>query len=341
MKDRWGAPRVKAALFGDKGPGGETIEKVYGPQRLEYLRRTACVYPGIVTSCSLDACLPDLGDIEVVFATWGMFPLTHAQIDHLPRLRAVFYAAGSVRHFAFPLLERGITVVSGGAANAIPVAEFTLGQILLANKGYFRNTGEYRCSGRYNSVFRGRGNFGAPVALLGAGQVGRALIELLRPFRLPILVFDPFLSEDEARSLAVEKVGLEEAFARGQVVSNHLADVPETKGLLNAPLFAALPRDATFINTGRGATVAQNDMIEALRVRPDLTALLDVTDPEPLPADSPLWKLPNAHLTSHIAGAISDEVGRIADTLLEEFEAWRDGRPLRYAVTPRMLQTMA
>ena len=78
-----------------------------------------------------------------------------------------------------------------------------------------------------------------------------------------------------------------------------------------------------------------------LRERPDLFALLDVTHPEPPAADSPLWTLPNVRLSSHIAGSIGDEVVRMADFVLDEFEAWQAGRLLRYAVTPQLLETMA
>lgn len=334
--------RPAAALFGGVGPAGETIDGVYGPERLAYLRRETRLHPEVVTSRRLDTLLPELHGVEAIFSTWGMFPLTGAQIERLPRLRAVFYAAGSVRYFARPLLERGVTVVSGWAANAVPVAEFTLAQILLANKGAYRNVQEYAAVRRRECAYIGRGNFGAPVALLGAGAIGSRVIELLRPFRLPVVVFDPFLSHKAAESLGVEKVSLAEAFAVGRVVSNHLADVPETRGLLDGRLFASMRPDATFINTGRGETVDQRDLIRVLRdERPDLTALLDVTEPEPLPDDSPLWTLPNVQITSHIAGAVGDEVGRLAETILEEFEAWRGGGPLRYAVTLPMLETMA
>jgi len=133
-----------------------------------------------------------------------------------------------VRGFARPLLRRGITVVSGWAANAVPVAEFTLAQILLANKGYFQNGRECTGTDRYRTAFRGCGNYGTTVALLGAGQIGRKTIELLRPFHLRVIVFDPFLDEVQADDLGVEKVSLEQAFGQGQVVSNHLADVPAT-----------------------------------------------------------------------------------------------------------------
>ena len=98
---------------------------------------------------------------------------------------------------------------------------------------------------------------------------------------------------------------------------------------------------AAFINTGRGATVVESDLAEVLAARPDLTALLDVTSPEPAPADSPWYALENVHLSSHIAGSGGKEVVRMADYCLEEFEAWKAGKPLRYQVTADMLATMA
>ncbi len=282
----------------------------------------------------------DLADVEVLFSTWGFPLLNDAQLDKMPKLRAVFYAAGSVQNFARPLLQRDIIVVSAWAANAVPVAQWTLAQILLANKGYHRNEREFAAT-RAGRKFRGRGNFGAPVAILGAGQIGRRVIELLQPFDLPVLVFDPFLPAEQAEKLGVEKVELDEAFARGHVVSNHLANLPATIGMLKGAHFAQMPPDATFINTGRGATVRQTEMIEVLRARPDIIALLDVTSPEPTPRDSPLWDLPNVHLTTHIAGSIGDEVVRMADYAIEEFVRWQRREPLRYAVSEDMLELMA
>ena len=325
----------KAALFGDASVVG-----VYGPERLEYLKCRTQLYPTIITPRNINTHLPELGGLEVIFSSWGMFPLTAAQLDALPSLRALFYAAGSVKCFAEPLLERGITVVSAWAANAVPVAEFTLAQILLANKGYWRNVREYECA-EHPHPFRGRGNYGANVAVLGAGQVGRRLIESLLPFHLQILVFDPFLSPEAAQRLGVEKVELAEAFARSDVVSNHLADVPQTVGLLNGTLFASMSRNATFINTGRGATVNEAELVRVLQERQDLTALLDVTDPEPCPHESPLRSLRNVQLTSHIGGSIGAEVARLAAVVLEEFDAWQAGLPLRYAVTQQQLEVLA
>ncbi|MBW3636563.1 MAG: hydroxyacid dehydrogenase [Armatimonadetes bacterium] len=328
---------TKAAFFGPT----EQIERVYAQGRREILESRADFYPHLVTEDNFEGHAPQLGDLEVIFSTWGMPALSPSQVAQLPRLGAVFYAAGSVQSFARPFLERGIGVVSGWAANGVPVAEWTLAQILLANKGYFRNEREFRAARSKKEASRGRGNFGATVSLLGAGAIGRLVVELLGPFHLQICVFDPFLSDENAVALGIKKVTLEEAFARGAVVSNHLANLPATVGMLTGTHFAAMRPHATFINTGRGATVREAEMIGVLKRRRDLTALLDVTYPEPPRLNSPLWKMENVFLTSHIAGSIGDEVVRMADYMIEEFEAWQAGKPLRYGVSLEMLETMA
>ncbi|HEX4084746.1 MAG TPA: hydroxyacid dehydrogenase [Chthoniobacteraceae bacterium] len=325
-----------ASFFGDKG----TIDAIYGMGRRERIAGLTRLHPEVITLENFDRHADALGETEVIFSTWGMPLLSGKHLDRMPRLKAVFYAAGTVRQFAGPLMERGIALVSAWQANAVPVAEFTLAQILLSTKGYFQNLSIYKSSsGRRN--FSGNGNFGEKVALLGAGAIGRKVIEMLRRHTLRILVFDPFLSEERASQLGVEKVSLEAAFAEGCVISNHLANVPETRGMLGRRLFETMRRDATFINTGRGATVDEEGMLTVLRARPDLTALIDVTIVEPPPEGSPFYTLPNLHLSSHIAGSIGDERVRLADYCIEEFLAWRSGEPLRYAVTPRMMETMA
>lgn len=328
---------IKAAFFGDN----TKIPLVYPHDRRARIAAFCAIYPETIASHNFSLHTSALSDVEVIFATWGMPALTADQIALMPELKAVFYAAGSVKAFAKPFLARGIAVVSAWAANAVPVAEFVLAQILLANKGYFRNIRDCRGPETWSTAFRGAGNFHTTVSLLGAGMIGKKVIGLLQPFCLHVLVFDPFLSQADAEHLKVEKVGLSDAFSRGMVVSNHLANVPETRGLLRREHFEAMPENAVFINTGRGATVVEDDLVAVLERRPDMTALLDVTDPEPPAAGSRLYALPNVTLSSHIAGSIGGEVARMADTAIEEFIGWREGKPLRYAVTTDMLKTMA
>lgn len=329
---------ITAAFFGnDKA----ALERVYPLDRRDTIGGSCTIHPETITARNLSRTLPSLMDVAVIFSTWGMPALTRSQIARMPKLKVVFYAAGSVKAFADPFLAQGIHVVSAWAANAVPVAEFVVAQILLANKGYFRTIRDRGSPRMRSQAFRGIGNYRTTLALLGAGMIGRKVRELTRPFCLPTIIFDPFLSEEDAAKLGVKKVSLVDAFKRGMVVSNHLADVAETKGLLGRLHFNAMRKNAVFINTGRGATVVEKELVSVFEQRPDLTALLDVTYPEPPSAESPLHELPNVILSSHIAGSIGDEVLRMADTMIEEFLAWRDGRPLRHAVTAGMLATMA
>jgi phosphoglycerate dehydrogenase-like enzyme len=267
---------------------------------------------------------------------------TSEQLDSLPNLKAVFYAAGTVQGFARPFLARGIRVVSGWRANAVPVAEFTLAQILLANKGYFRNVRENTGGGTaYRTAYRGLGNYDATVALLGAGAIARILIGLLKPFHLRVLIYDPFLPAEDAARLGVESVSLGSAFERADVVSNHLPDKDATAGLLNGNLFDRLRPGATFINTGRGRTVNESDLVETMRHRPDLTALLDVTYPEPIPLESPLLQPKNIIASTHIAGSINNEIHRMGEYCVEEMERYLRNEPLQHEVTLEMLDYLA
>lgn len=328
---------IDSAFFGD----ANAIARVYAQGRRERLQAHTQIYPHIVEAKTLADHLPRLAKTQVIFSTWGMPKLTPDQLTQLPQLQAVFYAAGSVQSFARPLLERNIMVSSAWRANGRPVAEFTVAQIVLSTKSVFRNMRQVRSREAWRNGFHGRGNFGATVALLGAGAIGRLVIELLKSYELRVIVFDPFLSDDHAAELGVEKVSLEDAFARGYVVSNHLANLPATVGMLRKDLFERMPENATFINTGRGATVDEAGMIEVLTRRPDLTALLDVTLPEPPAEGSPLYGLPNVYLTPHIAGSVGDEVIRMADYAIDEFRRWLNKEPLHHAVNMAMLETMA
>ena len=330
-------PKPKSVLIGDE----KAARQVFSAGRLERIRELTDLQGDIIPTKELAENLHRLGEIEVIFGTWTMPEFTPQILAALPKLKAVFYAAGSVGYFGRPLLEHGVTLISAWQANAIPVAEFTLAQILLATKGYFHNVAEYTTPDSLFTAHRGRGNFGETITLLGCGAIGSRVAELLKSFHLKVKVYDPYLSDERAASLNVTRVSLEDAFEEGYVVSNHLPDLPETRFSLTRPHFASMREHATFINTGRGITVDEPALVEVMQERPDLTALLDVAHPEPPLAGSPLYTTPNIHVTTHIAGSIGDEVIRMADYCLEDFLLWQNGQKPRYEVTLAQLQTMA
>lgn len=323
----------------------ETVRKVYDPETVEALKKEAGLADGCFDRAAVLAHPEAFAETEAIFSTWGMPQFTEDEIRRcFPKLRQVFYAAGTVQSFARPFLACGVRVHSAWAANAVPVAEYTVSQILLANKGFFSTAREMsrgNLAECYAAKDRYPGNYGATVGIIGAGMVGKQVIRLLKPYHLPVKVFDPFLPEETAQALGVTKCGLAELFADCQVVSNHLANNAQTRGMLNRPLFASMKPYATFLNTGRGAQVVEADLAAVLAERPDLTAILDVTDPEPPQAGHPFYALPNCILTPHIAGSSGDEVHRMAAYMLEEYRRTAAGEPGQYAVSLKMLETMA
>ena len=136
----------------------------------------------------------------------------------------------------------------------------------------------------------------------------------------------------------IGKCELHEVFERAFVVSNHLANNAQTKGMLRYDHFCRMRENAVFINTGRGAQVVEDDLVRALAERPDLTALLDVTYPEPPVENHPFYTLPNCLLTPHIAGSLGGEVVRMAEYMVDEYERLTAGVPVKYEVTLKMIQ---
>ena len=140
---------MKIALFGSNAL---QFNKVYTPAVLDRLRSYGEL-SGRLGRKDLAANTAFLAECEVAFATWGMPALTKEEIARfLPRLKAVFYAAGTVQYFARPFLESGVRVFSAYAANAVPVAEYAFAQISLAAKGYFQAAKCYRALPLYSLI---------------------------------------------------------------------------------------------------------------------------------------------------------------------------------------------
>ena len=241
-------------------------------------------------------------------------------------------------------LDKNIRLFSAFAANAIPVAEFTMAQILLANKGFFQSVRMVR-RGHYDRALEysksHTGNYDSKIGIIGAGMIGRKVIELLKDFSLHFYVYDEFLSEKAVQTLGAKKATLEEIFSECDVVSNHLANVPATVGIFKEEHFRLMKPNSVFINTGRGAQVDETGFLKVLRDRRDICALLDVTVDEPPAEGSDFYKLDNIFLTPHIAGSQANEVGRMAEYMLDEFENLLNGRPVQHEITKEKFDRMA
>ena len=326
--------------------GGNALFQVYSPEIIDFLQKNAELVIRPVSKKEILQAPETYADTAYIFTSWGMDHFTQEEIRRcLPKLKAVFYGAGSVQYFAREFLNSGVRVFSAWGANAVPVAEYTVAQILLANKGFFQACSRFTSQEtRANAAaYFGSmpGNYGCNVGIIGAGMIGKMVIRRLADYNPNVLVYDPFLSDEAAKELKATKVSLEDLFSSCQTISNHVANLPQTVGMLNAACFQKMKKNATFINTGRGAQVVEKDLIAVLKQNPDITAVLDVTDPEPPEADSELYTLPNVFLTPHIAGSAGQEVARMGEYMKDQFIKVQQNAPCEYEVTLKMLETMA
>jgi phosphoglycerate dehydrogenase-like enzyme len=286
-----------------------------------------------------------LASAEILITGWGC-PLVDASVLAVsPHLRLVAHAAGSVRGIVTDdVFKAGIQVTHAAAANALPVAEYTLAMIILANKKVLKFQQLYAASHDTGEVARLAaepvGNFRKTVGIVGASRIGRRVIELLRPFDMHVLLYDPFVSAAEAAALNVELAELDDLLARSDVVSLHAPSLPQTAGMLDRRRIALMRDGTTLINTARGALV-EHEAVEAELVSGRLHAIIDVTDPEVLPASSPLYTLDNVLLTPHVAGAMGTERSRLGAMITDEIDRYTRRLPLEQVITKDLFDRMA
>lgn len=324
---------------------GKNLKWVFSEEAISYIVENL---DGDSTIYDKESVLSNKGkfnEVRFIFSTWIIAKFSEKEIkEYFPKLECIFYAAGTVKDFAIPFLNCGVRIFSAWMANAIPVAEFVTAQIVLANVGYFSVSKAYSAGEvdeAKNRFANYNGNYGNTIGIIGAGTIGKIVITMLKAYNLDIVVFDPFLSDESAKELGVKKVSLEQLFLESNVISNHLADNDATKNILNKQLFEIMQPYATFINTGRGAQVVEEDLIEILKNREDITALLDVTVSEPPEKESEFYCLENCILTPHIAGSSGNEVHRLAQYAIDECERYLKGEESKAEIKKEMLEIMA
>ncbi len=320
-------------------------DRLFGPAARERLEAIAdVVSDDVLTEFDSHAARAVLRQTTALITGWGCPHLGAEVLDVAQELRLIAHAAGSVKgHVAEAAWDRGITVTTAAQANAIPVAEYTLAAILLSGKDAFEERAQFRLG---RSLYRRagsdatNGNYGTTVGIIGASRVGRLVLERLKAFDFRVLLADPTLGPDDAAALGADLVSLEELLAQSHVVSLHAPILPGTVGMIGAAELALMQDGATFINTARGVLVDHDALRTELRSR-RLRAVLDVTDPEPLPDDDVLYELDNVVLTPHIAGSMGNELARMGDLAVAEVERLAAGRAPAYAIDRQTLAVMA
>ncbi|GAA3532684.1 hydroxyacid dehydrogenase [Nonomuraea rosea] len=308
----------------------EHLAMLFPAAAMERLRGLADIDVSLVAERFDDPRLAEvLPRVDVLITGWGCPPLDEHLLAAAPRLRAALHSAGSVKGLVGAACwERGLLVSSAADANAVPVAEYTVGAVLLAGKGVFGLREGYRRRRTFTlgEVQATTGNYGRRVGIVGASRIGRRVIDLLAPHDLELCLYDPY-----TQVAGVRQAGLEELLSSCDIVSLHAPANDETLHMIDRDRLALMPDGAVLVNTARGSLVDTDALVAELRTG-RLSAVLDVTEPEPLPPDSPLFDLPNAFLTPHIAGSQGNELARMGAAVLDELERLIAGYPLAHQV---------
>jgi len=314
-----------------------SYDLIYGEEERADIRQLVNFQHELITADELSERPEILIDIDFIFSGWGGPVLSKDILDCAPNLKAVFYGAGSVKYMMTDAFwERQVAITSAYAANAIPVVEYTLGQILFGLKSGWQHVWQCRKEQTFSRLPMASG-YGSTVGLISLGMIGKMVAERLKTFDVKIIAYDPFVGEYPG----VDMLPLAEVFRRADVVSVHTPWLKETEGLITGELIASMKPYSTFLNTSRGAVICENEMIEVLERREDLAAVLDVTWPEPPSAGSKLYTLPNVILTPHIAGSVGPECRRMGRVMVDELKRFLAGERLLYGLTREKVALMA
>jgi len=296
-------------------------DNLFGPHRAR-LASLVDVRGGVLTEFDSDHARTLLPDAEILLAGWGCPQVDGAVLERMPRLAAVVFAGGAAGAVldTVEAVRRGIVFTNAGEGNAQAVAEYTVATIVLAGKRARYAEQIYRRGRAFvdrEAELVDTGNFGRTVGLVGASRIGRRVAQLLMPTDVRVLVYDPYVSAEEVHALGAQKVALDELLAASDIVSLHAPASAETDHMIGRREFALMRDGAVIINTARGSLIDHEAMRPHVRDG-RIDAILDVTEPEPLPADDELWSLPNVTLTPHIAGATGNELHRLGRDVVDE-----------------------
>jgi phosphoglycerate dehydrogenase-like enzyme len=305
-------------------------DKIMTPADRARLEKVApVVWTDSADALKVEAACALLADCTVGLGSWGT-PFPCAEImAAAPKLRMWEHAAGTAKKMFGPHLKgRDFTIASCKTAIADCVAEMTIGEIILGLRRLFENAAANHrvVTGKVQKSPHARVMYGSTIGVVGASEVGKRVIKLLQPFGCEVLLYDPFVTEAQAAKMGAKlEKNLTELCRRSDAVTLHTPNVPATQKMIGAEQFKAMKDGAIFVNTARGSCIDEAALIAELQAG-RLFALLDVTAPEPAAPESPLRQLPNAIVTSHIAGPQSFNIGAQAVNDIAAFLS--GGKPL-------------
>jgi len=328
-------------------PAGKLQDQLFPPPVRERLAQIAEPVFNDKEELSAEELAERLPGHQVLITGWGTPRLAPPVLDAADRLGLVAHAAGSVR-FLLPdpptdFFRRGLRITSATRMMSRYVAELTVALAIAC----LRRVPHFRESMKGNDSWWGTYSEVVPdtlveqrVGIVGLGSISWELIRLLQAFHCDIYAYSRHASSESAANLNVKLVGLDELLRTCPVVFLLSAVRPDTRKMISRERLKLLQDGAVLVNTARGALVDEEALIEELQAG-RIWAGLDVTDPEPPAADSPLRTLPNVLLTPHVGGPVPSRYWEMADFAVQEIERFVLGQPLEGEISARRLEGMA
>jgi len=290
-----------------------------------------------------DELLELLPGTEAIITSWKSPNITDEHLAQAPDLKIVAHGAGSVKNRLAPAgHERGIVLLSASDVIAEAVAEYTLWAMLSGQRSFYRYEKLMKVDRGWKAPdeYYGHYLYTKKVGIISASMVGRRVIDLIKPFNCDVMVYDPYLSAEDAQKLGVRSVSLEDLFSTSDIISVHAPVTPETKGMITADHFASIPDDALFIHTARSWVLDEDALVAELQ-KERFTAYIDVFAKEPLAPEHPIRDLDNVFLTPHVSGHSIETRMRLVEDVVYDMERFFKGEPLRLAVSYERLKIMA
>lgn len=325
-------------------PPAGLSENILSPQAVAILESLGTVFWNETgRNYTSDELLEMLPGAAAVITSWGSPQITEEHVAAADELQIVGHAAGSVKTRLAPAgHERGIVLLSAADVIAESVAEYTLWAMLSGQRNLLRYERVMKQERGWKSADEhfGHSLYAKKIGIVSASMVGRRVIGLLKPFGCDVMVYDPYLSDEDARLLDVRPVTLEELFAAADIISVHAPITPETRRMITRAHFESIRCGALFVHTAR-TWVLDQDALTAELQKNRFNAFIDVFEPEPLPADHPLRDLDNVFLSPHVSGHTSESRLRLVEEIARDIQRFFNDQPLRLAVPYEKLSIMA
>lgn len=267
-------------------------------------------------------------------------PITTEIINRTPRLKVISnMAVGTDNIDVKTCTIQGIPVGHTPGVLTDGTADLTIALLLSVCRqlaGANLDAREGRWTNWKPTGWLGRDLRNATVGIIGLGKIGSAVAERLKPFGCRLIFTNRSPLPEQETKLNARQVNLDELLSTSDFICLHVPLNSDTQGLIDKKAFSKMKPDAILINAARGQVVDTDALLDALRSKRILAAGLDVTDPEPLPPDHPLYQLSNCYITPHIGSATVNTRRVMADIAIQNLKAGIKGIPLPFCVNPEV-----